>query len=558
MMKYTDAFSTRQTPQSQPIPGTNQVRNSAGGFTFALDDWGRLDRFLILGSDSPTYYASAEKLTVQNAECVLRCLKADGRRTVDRIVEVSKDGRAPKNDAALFALALASSPECSGLASLYALESLPLVARTGAHLFKYVDYVEHFRGWGRSFREAVADWYLRKSPAHLAYQVVKYQQREGWSHRDLLRLSHPKPPEQIYNDIFAWAVSGTLPGDAPPSDMAPIVGYELAKRAQTTSQIVKYIRDYKLTREMVPNTWLHDADVWAALLEEMPMTAMIRNLANMTRAGLLAPMSAAASLVAMRLDSEAVLRAKVHPLTVLVALNTYKGGVGVARGRAVGYHTRGKVSNSDVKTWTPVPRIVDALDDAFYQAFGNVENTGQRWMLALDVSSSMTCGEIAGMTGVTPRVGSAAMALITARVEPNHMFVGFTSGGGRWTRGHDDALSVLDISPRQRLDDVVRTVDNLPFGGTDCALPMIHALENRIPIDTFVIYTDHETWAGNIHPTQALKEYRRKMGIPAKLVVVGMTSTGFSIADPNDGGMLDVVGMDLATPNLISQFALGF
>ena len=546
-MKYTDAFSTRQTPQSQPIPGTDQVRNSAGGFAFALDDWARLDRFLILGSDSPTYYASAAELTVANAECVIRCLKADGRRTVDRIVEVSRVGRAPKNDAALFALALASSPECSGLASLYALESLPLVARTGAHLFKYVDYVEHFRGWGRSLREAVANWYLSKSPAHLAYQVVKYQQREGWSHRDLLRLSHPDPTEEIYQDIFAWVVKGALPD--PSSDIPTIVGYESAKRAKTTSQIVKYIRDYKLTREMIPTEWLTDKEVWAALLEEMPMTAMIRNLANMTRVGLLAPMSAATSLVAARLDSEAVLRAKVHPLTILVALNTYKGGAGVARGRAVGYHSRGRVSDSDVKTWEPVPQIIDALDDAFYQAFGNVESTGKRWMLALDVSGSMTCGEIAGMTGVTPRVGSAAMALITAKVEPNHMFVGFTSGSGR------DALSVLNISPRQRLDDVVREVDNLPFGGTDCSLPMIYATETKTPIDTFVVYTDHETWAGRIHPVQALKQYRREMGIPAKLAVVGMTSTGFSIADPNDGGMVDVVGYDTAAPQLISDFA---
>jgi 60 kDa SS-A/Ro ribonucleoprotein len=39
--------------------------------------------------------------------------------------------------------------------------------------------------------------------------------------------------------------------------------------------------------------------------------------------------------------------------------------------------------------------------------------------------------------------------------------------------------------------------------------------------------------------------------------VVGMTSNGFSIADPTDGGMLDVVGFDTATPQLIAEFARG-
>jgi 60 kDa SS-A/Ro ribonucleoprotein len=95
----------------------------------------------------------------------------------------------------------------------------------------------------------------------------------------------------------------------------------------------------------------------------------------------------------------------------------------------------------------------------------------------------------------------------------------------------------------------------MPFGGTDCAQPMRWALERRLAVDTFVVYTDAETWAGGIHPAQALREYRQRMGIAAKLVVVGMVSNGFSIADPNDAGMLDVVGFDTATPSVIGDFA---
>ncbi len=118
-------------------------------------------------------------------------------------------------------------------------------------------------------------------------------------------------------------------------------------------------------------------------------------------------------------------------------------------------------------------------------------------------------------------------------------------------------MTFLDISPRQRLDQICNYVQTLPMGGTDCALPMLNAAANRIPVDIFEIYTDCETWAGAIHPTQALKQYRQKMGIPAKLVVVGMTATNFTIADPQDQGSLDVVGFDTAAPNLISDFARG-
>jgi 60 kDa SS-A/Ro ribonucleoprotein len=187
--------------------------------------------------------------------------------------------------------------------------------------------------------------------------------------------------------------------------------------------------------------------------------------------------------------------------------------------------------------------VVDTLDAAFYATFQNVEPTGKRWMLALDVSGLMGLGTIVGVPGLTPRVASAAMALITAATEQHHTFLGFA---------HE--LISLVISPRQRLDDVVSTISGIPFGGTDCALPMVWATKHKVKVDVFVVYTDSETWYGQIHPMQALAHYREKMGIRAKLIVVGMTSNGFSIADPDDAGALDVVGFDSAVPSVMADF----
>jgi 60 kDa SS-A/Ro ribonucleoprotein len=272
----------------------------------------------------------------------------------------------------------------------------------------------------------------------------------------------------------------------------------------------------------------------------MPLTALIRNLGVMSKVGLLSPGSDAMHTVIARLgDRDAIGRARIHPLAVLAALKTYAQGRGM----------KGQGS------WTPVPRVVDALDGVFYLAFGNVPPTRKRIMLALDVSGSMGAS-VHGMPYLSCREASAAMALVTAAVEPNHRIVGFTAGPyPSMHPGYSTGLSPLAISPRQRLDDAVRSISNLKFGGTDCALPMVEALKHRWAVDTFVIYTDNETWAGTIHPAQALREYRERMGVAAKLVVVAMASNGFTIADPNDAGMLDVVGFDAATPNVISDFA---
>ena len=525
-------FNKKVTPQGRPIPGSAQVANSAGGFSFAVDDWARLARFLVLGAEGGSYYAGEVTLTLENAEAVKRCIGVDGPRVVREIVAVSEAGRAPKNDPALFALAM-----CAALGDedtrRKALAALPVVARIGTHLFHFAQYVDGMRGWGRGLRQAVGNWYSQMPADRLAYQAVKYGQRDGWSHRDLLRLAHPKPASEQHFGLYHWITQGwESVGEMPHPDPALrlVWAAERAKTADTAAQVAALIREYRLPREAVPTQWLTDPFVWEALLEEMPMTALIRNLATLTRVGLLTALGPETQrVVAQITDGDRLRKARVHPIQVLSALKTY----------AQGYGERGG------NTWTPVPAIVDALDAAFYGSFGNVTPTGKRWLLALDVSGSMEGGLIAGVPGLTPRIASAAMALITAATEARHQFMAFST-----------TFLPLPISPRQRLDDVLKTVSGLPFAGTDCALPMVWALKNKVETDVFVVYTDSETWAGSIHPVQALRLYRERMGIPAKLIVCGMVSNGFTIADPDDAGMMDVVGFSTATPNVMSDFAV--
>lgn len=121
----------------------------------------------------------------------------------------------------------------------------------------------------------------------------------------------------------------------------------------------------------------------------------------------------------------------------------------------------------------------------------------------------------------------------------------------------NNQLTPVGITKTDRLADALRKTANWTGGATDCAVPMTHALANKLQVDTFQVYTDNETWFGKIHPSQALVEYRDATGIPARLAVVGMTSTGFSIADPSDAGMLDFVGFDAAAPALLADFSRG-
>jgi 60 kDa SS-A/Ro ribonucleoprotein len=557
MSNYARHVSTLATPQRQQARA-DQRMNHAGGFAFVLDLWARLDRWLILGCEGGSYYASEHAMTRDNARTIDECLAADGPRTVERIAEISASGRAPKNAPAIFALAIAAGhPDLATRRA--ALAAIPRVCRTGTDLFHFARDVESFRRWGRGLRSAIAAWYNDKPAERLAYQAVKYQARDGWSHRDLLRLAHPKAPTPEHDALYRWIVGGmdalgrdSDKGKPITEDRLPALvrAFEGLRKETDRRRIAALVREHRFTHEMLLTEWKNDASVWEALLEDMPQTALVRNLGKMTAVGLLAPGSAAARKVAAQLaDAERIKRARVHPIALLSALKVYEQGHG----------ERARMRHNAL-SWTPVREIVDALDQAFYLAFKSIEPTGKAHLLALDVSGSMTAGSIAGVPGLTPRVASAAMALATAKVEKDFTAVAFTAapgGYGGMHGGGDPGMMPLAISPRQRLDDVLQKVNNLPFGGTDCALPMLWAAKHKVDVDTFVIYTDNETWAGKVHPFQALAEYRHKTGRRAKLIVVGMTATSFTIADPNDPGMLDVVGFDTAAPQVMADFTRG-
>ncbi len=543
---YSKHVSNKNTPQTEPAKPT-QAQNNAGGYSFIVDDWVRLQRFLILGAEGGTYYVKERELTKDNAAVVGRCLDSDPTRTVKTIVEVSDAGRAPKNDAAIFALALAAS-HTSQVAKKAAYEALPKVCRIGTHLFQFVAACDAMRGWGSGLRKAVANWYTSKSPDQLAYQVTKYGQRNGWSHRDVLRTVHATAGGVSGQElVLRWAATGQLTGERTVTrgkdDKAKTVTYaavdpmltpksilalEALKKATTETEVVDLIDRYadKAPRELVPTQFLTSAKVWGALLPHTPLTALLRNLGNMSKCGLIVPLSEAERDVCARFrDKDVIKKARLHPLNVLVALKTYASGRGVKGGGE----------------WKVSQPVVDALQDAFYLAFDAVEPTGKRIAFGLDVSGSMGSA-IAGMP-ISSCEAVTALSLVSARTEP-YTFTGlFTS-----------VFEEAPFGKTTRLDDAMRKTASRNFGSTDCALLMKECVKRHITVDAFVVMTDSETYVGSPHPFQALKAYRDIMGVPAKLIVVATTSTGFTIADASDAGMLDVVGFDTNVPAVMSDF----
>jgi 60 kDa SS-A/Ro ribonucleoprotein len=215
--------------------------------------------------------------------------------------------------------------------------------------------------------------------------------------------------------------------------MLPLIdAFEYVQRPDADLKLVlNTIREHRLPREALPTELLNKAEVWDALLPHMGYEALVRNLGNMSKAGLLVPNANATLFVLNKLESTEQLRAsRLHPIKLLAAHLVYSRGAGV-RGSG---------------TWQPITSIVDVLDGAFYKAFQNVEPTGKRILVGLDNSGSMQGSECAGVPGLTPAMGSVAMALVTAAVDPQTVITEFTT-----------TIKPSLISPRQRLRDALKT-----------------------------------------------------------------------------------------------------
>lgn len=574
MSNYAKHVVTKKTSQTVKAK-EGQIQGKGGGFVFKVKSWTNLNRFLILGNEKGSYYASEKEMTMINYDCVLTCLKEDWKMTIDTIVEISDSGRAAKNTPAIFSLAV-----CSVFgeekARAYANTVMPKVARYSTDFFQWVDYVLTLKKnkKGKGFLRAAGRWYTSKSARDLSYQVCKYPSRsigqKTISHADILRMcrigniAYGKDvarngqaltiPSSDHATVFGYAVHGILSkkdedeinsfatkneykhiheyindrnfDSLKNNNLNYIWAHEKCKNSESEKEIVSLISEYGLTRESISPEFRNNVKVQSALLESMPMTALIRNLGSMTSSGLLKPLSKEVKLVIDKITDENIIKkSRIHPVTLFLAQNVYNKGTGIRT------------------SWRPVPSISSALEEAFYKSFNYVEPTGKNFLFGIDVSGSMGWAS-PSLGGITSAEAAAVMALTCAKTEKNYDIMGFA-----------DVFKDLKITAQDNLNSVIRKTSHMNFGATDCSLPMIYAKKNKMHVDVFVVLTDSETNFGKIHPFEALNDYREHCNPNAKMAVIAFAANDVSIADPSCNYMMDIAGFDSNVPKILSGFA---
>ena len=476
-----------------------------------------LERFLLTGSMAPAYTANDKfaEFSEDNVNAIKTIFECFPEAAFDKLVEVVTQFKAPRKPPVLLALACALGMESlKGRAEILAQGQLS----TGTDLFVLTKMlVDLGRGGGRSFKRQVNTLYRHLDDTSgdgrdkLAMNFVKFRNRAGWTHRDVLRVGHYKP-SKANNDLFKWVV-GKGPATHP-----LIQGFEEASKVTTPEQAVQLlVGDPKLPWEAFPTEVLSNAEVWINLLPNLGNSALIRNLGRMSALGINLATYAGRVVEACR---------RLHPVASLSAWKTYSQGRG----------TKGSLA------WKPCPQVVAALEAGFYASFGALRKSEAKVFFGVDVSGSMGTYD-STVAGLKCREVAAAMVMVAMKQQP-YMVYGFSHN-----------LVPLEIRDDWRLEQVMSYMASIPYGSTDCSLPIRFCNQEAIrDVDLFAIYTDNETNQRN-KPSDALNQYRRNINPHAKLATVALMGGAFSIADPNDPGQVDFVGFDPSVPSVMVSLA---
>lgn len=540
--------TTSVTPQSMRAK-PEQVENNAGGFVFQISIWSQLERFLIMGITGNSYYVTKQKMFVENRDIIFKCLAEDPQRTIDLIVKISVEGRGIRNMPCVFALSIAAASPIVEVRR-HALMNLGKVCRIGTDLFAFDGFLTRKtptrkengkivrpahpqRGWSHMLRNAVAKWYNDHTPEELAFEVAKYQSRDGGDHLHMIQLSHVFGATPEHNEVIRWVLDKPEKYPYEVAKLPEILRTKIAlEKVDTLKDVLTILRETRAPEEFVPGQWKQHDEVWREIVKNLGTNAIFRNLCNLAHRGSLTT-EVVRWLVEERLNQRAIERSRMHPIKILLGYAMYLDGYRKQR-------------NGNTQQWTVNNKLKAHLERCFEWGFKNVASTGKRVYLGMDISGSMGMGSCyEGVDWMTPRVVSAAIANVFFRTEEHVVAKGFSTN-----------LITLPITKKMTLDQTVRAISGLPFGGTDCSLPMLDALKRREVYDLFLVMTDNETWAGRIHPHEALLKYRREVNANAKLCVLAMTPTSFSIADPSDSGMLDISGVDSNVYDILRNFML--
>ena len=295
-----------------------------------------LKRFLLIGTENGSYYVSEKDLTITHVQSLENLLKEDYTKVINIINKYYLS--VYKKDYLLFVIARCCADKNKDL-RIHAYEYMLEICKTPTQLFLFIELYEKINkilnkstGWNKLQKEYISKWYLTKQPMDLAYLITKYKNRNQWTHKDVLKLSHIKAHTNSHDSLFAYITRDYDIFKEKNSDLdllEYIRAYEVLNSTDDEDLAIALINQHNFVREHVSTKLLNNVHVWNALLKNMPIIALLRNLNKLTSLDLFQEYPESLTKILNKIQDPDILKKnRIHPLQLLIALTTYTKGKG--------------------------------------------------------------------------------------------------------------------------------------------------------------------------------------------------------------------------------------
>lgn len=350
---------------------------------------------------------------------------------------------------------------------------------------------------GRRVKRVAGNWLLENLSE---YWAIKYgaQREEGYSIADMFKVYHPKAGKRLA------IVDYVLGKPADLTQLPQIAAFERLKRADRDEDKIKAVVEGRLPHEVATAFAGSSKGVWEAIVPQMPVMALLKNLATLERHDV---MERSKKIVLEKLtDRQTIEKSKILPFRFVEARN----------------HVR--------TAW-----VQEALASALDLSFANVPDIPGRTAVFLDRSGSMSG---------TIRTAAIFGVCLMKKARNNGRFLLF-----------DDRLDEVEVDLKRPV--LVQADQIHARGGTNTALPMEQLTRDRDKVDNIVLITDEQQNAGSpFH--KVLDDYRRRVNADAKCFIVDLSPYRNAIVPSTDDKTFFVYGWSDQALSFVSMAAQGW
>lgn len=376
-------------------------------------------------------------------------------------------------------------------------------------------------GFGHGWRNAINKWYTSKNALNLAECVTKYKSRHGWTHKDIIKLSHPiirtlEPELQLVFNYIMHGLPKTKKTFINETKIKDIIDYieevEDFRQCEDAIRVAGLIRTSQLTLDHVNSKLMKSSDVWEALVDTMTLSSILENLQKMHNLGILLPESQVTEKLICALTSkDRIVKSKLQPSNFFMTLKNYEDpdGVPICLKRRIArkYKLRNRMLPS------PDRRIIEALYSALNTSFTNVEPTGLRYLITVSIdnwkkkiNSESSHLQLTDINKPWVIEAACIIALSLIRADDKITISSFTTS---------DGLNARPINIEKNLNfheaiDIMKSRSTTP---PNLGKPILWAAHHRRKYDVFINVIDKMREKFD-YTSRAMDLYKKKMNLP--------------------------------------------